>query len=132
MGGDGGRLGYWSVAKSIAVKFDLHNNNGEGPVSTGLYTNGAAPTIPAINLSTTGINLHSGDTFNSQLTYNGAKLTVVITDTVTNASATQTYTVNIPSVVGGPTAYVGFTGGSGGTSAIQDILTWTYAVASVN
>ena len=49
-----------------------------------------------------------------QLTYNGATLTVVITDTVTNATATQTYTVNIPAIVGGETAYVGFTGGSGG------------------
>ena len=60
------------------------------------------------------------------MTYNGATLTVVITDTVTNASATQTYTVNIPAVIGGPTAYVGFTGGTGGSTAIQDILNWSY------
>ena len=33
------------------------------------------------------------------------------TDTNTNASATQTYNVNIPAIVGGTTAYVGFTGG---------------------
>ena len=75
------------------------------------------PTLPAIDLSSTGINLHSGDIFNAQLTYNGTMLTVVITDTVTNASATQTYTVNIPAIVGGPTAYVGFTGGTGGLTA---------------
>ena len=50
----------------------------------------------------TGINLHSGDIFNAQLTYDGATLTVVITDTVTKASATQTYTVDIPAIVGSP------------------------------
>ena len=118
--GSGG-LGYGGIPNSVAVKFDLYSNSTEGPDSTGLYTNGATPTIPSINLSSTGINLHSGDLFNAQLTYNGTTLTVVITDTVTNASATQTYTVNIPAVVGGPTAYGGFTGSSGFDTAIQEI-----------
>ena len=130
LGTVGGGLGYGGIPTSVAVKFDLYNNAGEGPDSTGLYTNGAVPTVPAINLSSTGINLHSGDIFNAQLTYNGATLTVVITDTVTNASATQTYTVNIPAIVGGPTAYVGFTGGTGGITAVQDILNWTYSPTS--
>ena len=80
----------------MAVKFDLYNNSGEGADSTGLYINGAIPTVPAIDLSSTGINLHSGDIFNAQLSYDGITLTVVITDTVTNATATQTYTVDIP------------------------------------
>ena len=126
LGNAGEYLGYGGIANSVAVKFDLYNNAGEGPDSTGLYTDGADPTIPAINLSSTGINLHSGDIFNAQMTYNGATLTVVITDTVTNATATQTYTVNIPAIVGGPTAYVGFTGGTGGSTAIQEILNWSY------
>ena len=74
---------------------------------------GASPTIPAVDLSSTGINLHSGDTLKAKLTYNGTVLTVIIRDTVTNVSATQTYTVNIPAIVGGLTAYVGFTGSTG-------------------
>ena len=124
--GEGG-LGYTGIAQSVAVKFDLYSNEGEGPDSTGLYTDGAAPIMPSINLSSTGINLHSGDIFNAHLSYNGATLVVVITDTVTNATATQSYTVNIPALVGGSTGYVGFTGGSGGATAIQDILNWSYA-----
>jgi len=36
--------------------------------------------------------------------------------------------INIPQIVGGNTAYVGFTGGTGGLSASQKILTWTYNV----
>ena len=88
------------MPNSVAIKFDLYNNLGEGPDSTGIYTNGAAPILPAINLTGTGIHLHSGDPFNAQLVYDGTTLTVVITDKVTNASATQSYTVNIPSIVG--------------------------------
>ncbi len=132
LGGGGGYLGYGLIPKSMAIKFDLFNNDGEGPNSTGLYLNGAAPTVPAINLTGTGINLHSGDTFNAQLTYNGTTLTVVIADTVTNASTTQNYTVNIPSIVDGPTAYVGFTAGTGGLAAIQNILNWTFTPSAIN
>ncbi len=126
VGGDGEWLGC-GVPKSVAVKFDLYNNAGEGPDSTGLYISGAIPTVPAIDLSSTGINLHSGDVFNAQLSYDGITLTVVVTDTVTNATATQTYTVDIPALVGATTAYVGFTGGTGGGTAVQEILNWTYS-----
>ena len=131
-------LGYATIAHSAAIKFDLHNNQGEGPDSTGLYTNGATPTVPSINLLSTGINLHSGDPFHAQLDYDGITLTVILTDTVTKTSATQTYNINIPSIIGGPTAYVGFTaatgwnGGNGGGTAVQDILDWTYTVEAGN
>jgi hypothetical protein len=122
-----GSLGYGSMGNSVAVKFDLSSNAGEGPDSTGLYTGGATPTVPSTDLSSTGIDLHSGDIFNAQLAYNGTTLKVLITDTVTGASASQSYTVNIPSMVGGPTAYVGFTASTSGSTATQDILNWTYS-----
>jgi hypothetical protein len=130
LGAEGGSLGYGGIPTSVAVKFDLYSNAGEGPNSTGLYTDGAVPTVPAIDLSATGLNLHSGDEFSAQLTYSGTTLTVVITDLVTSATSTQTYTVNIPALVGGSTAYFGFTAGSGGSTAIQKILTWSYSAIS--
>jgi hypothetical protein len=34
--------------------------------------------------------------------------------------------VNLPQLVGGTTAYVGFTGGTGGLTASEDIEGWTY------
>jgi hypothetical protein len=126
VGAWGGSLGYGGIPNSVAIKFDLYSNAGEGPDSTGLYLNGAMPTVPATNLAASGIDLHSGDIFNVQVTYNGATLTVVITDTVTKVSATQTYNVDIPAAVGGLTAYAGFTGGTGGAAAVQDILNWSY------
>ena len=134
LGLSGGGLGYGpdntaesgGIAQSVAIKFDLDNNQGEGNDSTGLYIDGAAPTTPAIDLSSSGIDLHNGDVFRVNMTYDGTTLTVVITDTNTGAKATQSYTIDIPDTVGGDTAYVGFTGGTGGDTATQNILTWTF------
>ncbi|HEV3081337.1 MAG TPA: fibronectin type III domain-containing protein [Gemmataceae bacterium] len=127
LGASGGGLGYAGIAKSVAVKFDLYNNAGEGADSTGEYTNGASPTVPAIDLSATGINLHSGDVFQVVMGYDGTTLDVTITDTSTKVSVSQAYTVNIPQVIGSDTGYVGFTGGTGGATAVQNILTWVYS-----
>jgi hypothetical protein len=129
----GGGLGYGpgapggtpGIPTSVAVKFDLFQNAQEGNNSTGLYTNGASPTSPAITLGG-GVNLHSGDIFQVHMTYNGTTLTMTITDTVTNATFTNAWTINIPGTVGGSTAFVGFTAGTGGQTATQEIITWTY------
>ena len=64
LGSDGGGLGFATIPNSVAIKFDIYNNAGEGPDSTGLYFNGAMPTVPAINLTGSGIDLHSGDYMN--------------------------------------------------------------------
>ncbi|HEX2714661.1 MAG TPA: S8 family serine peptidase, partial [Candidatus Acidoferrales bacterium] len=83
LGGTGGGLGFGpdpgqpngpKIGKSVAIKFDLFSNAGEGTNSTGLFTNGATPTTPAINLTPSGVNLHSGHTFNMHMTYNGTTL----------------------------------------------------------
>ena len=60
------------------------------------------------------------------MTYDGTTLKVTITDTTTNVSASESYTVNIPGIIGGSTGYVGFTGGTGGLTAMQSILNWIY------
>ena len=73
------------------------------------------------------VNLHSGDVFNVHITYSGTTLTMTITDATIPANTfTTNWTVNIPSTVGANTAYAGFTGGTGGQTATQDILSWTF------
>jgi hypothetical protein len=129
----GGGLGYGpdtpggtpGIPASIAVKFDLYSNAGEGTNSTGLYTNGASPTTPATTFAG-GVNLHSGDVFNAHVTYNGTTLTLTVTDASTPTETfTTSWAVNIPSIVGANTAFVGFTGGTGGSTATQEIINWT-------
>jgi hypothetical protein len=139
LGQSGGALGYGPVdggstggiAKSVALKFDLYSNAGEGPDSTGLYTGGVAPTATgSVDLRPTGLDLHSGDVINVALSYSGGVLTEVLTDTTTGVSATQTYTVDIAGAVGASSAYVGFTAGTGYSTAVQDIRSWTYSVTA--
>jgi sugar lactone lactonase YvrE len=133
LGSPGGGLGYGlpgiglsgpSITNSIAVKFDLHSNDGEGSSSTGLYVNGAAPTTPSINLLPAGINLHSGHVFHVELVYDGSVLTLTITDKSTNATASYPFTVDIAGILGGPTAFAGFTGGTGEKATVETILDW--------
>ena len=66
--------------------------------------------------------------FSVTLTYDGTMLTETITDTATKAMFSRSYAVDIASLVGSNVAYVGFTGGTGDLTAIQDIQTWTYEV----
>jgi hypothetical protein len=129
----GSNLGYGGppgIGTSVAVKFDLHSNAGEGVNSTGLYTNGATPTVPATTLGG-GVNLHSGDIFQTHVNYDGTTLSMTITDTAVPADIfTITFPINIPTTVGASTAFVGFTAGTGGSTATQEILNWTYTAAA--
>lgn len=139
IGSTGGGLGYGTdpgnhissgertISNSIAIKFDLYSNSGEGADSTGLYENGASPTMPAIDLTNSGIDLHNGDLYHARLVYDGSVLTLTISDTTNPAATFSTqFTVDIPTVIGSPTAFVGFTGGTGGLAAIQEITQWSF------
>jgi hypothetical protein len=145
LGPPGGGLGYGSdtvgvgggLPRSMAIKFDFFNNSGEGINSTGIFTGGRSPTVrqpglgagfpdTSITLDGTGINLASTHPFRVTLSYDGTTLTETITDTVTSATFTTNYVVDIPALVGSDVAYVGFTGGTGGLSAVQDVSSWTF------
>jgi hypothetical protein len=134
LGPAGGGLGYGAglpgrppgLPNSVAVKFDMWSNAGEGNDSTGLYINGASPTVPAVDLTGTGVVLNNGNTFDAHISYDGTTLYLTITDLVTGASVTRTFVIDIPTTIGGTAAYVGFTGGTGGLTASQKILTWTF------
>jgi len=134
LGSLGGGLGYGpdqpggapGIGRSVAIKLDLYDNAGEGVDSTGLYRNGASPTIPSVNLSSSGVDLHSGHAFDVHVTYDGATLAMTIADASTGATASASFPVDIPATIGSTTAYAGFTGGTGGLFAIQEILSWTF------
>ncbi len=135
----GGGLGYEGIGSSVAVKFDLYDDVGEGIDSTGFYTDGAAPMLPSVDMSDSGINLHSSDILHAHITYDGTILTLTLIDTVTSASFTTSTAINIPGIVGGNNAYVGFTGSASaasasgpGATATQTILNWTYVSSSAS
>ena len=139
LGGTGGGLGYGpsniggtgGIPNSVAVTFSLYGNNDGAPNNTGLYTDGTSPASTAgPSMTSSGVNLHTTDVFNVQISYNGTNLTMTITDATTKATFTQAWPINIPTTVGGDTAYVGFTGGTGGLTSIQQVLNWTYSTGA--
>jgi hypothetical protein len=135
LGGPGSGLGYGpdnggggnqSIAKSVAVRFAVDNvASSKGVSLTGLLVNGAS-VDGGISLASTGINFNSGNVYEAVIEYEALTMKVKVTDLATSASSTRTYTVDVAKAVGGPTAYVGFTGGAGAFTAQQLIGSWKY------
>jgi hypothetical protein len=119
---------------SVLVRFDLYNNStGAGGANlTGFYSGGVdpQPPQPEYDMAPSGINMESGHMMKATLTYNGTVLTETVTDTVTGATYINSYSADVPTLVGGHTALVGFGGSSGGASVTQNIQSWTYTVES--
>jgi hypothetical protein len=131
LGGTGGQMGYFGIGSSIFVKID---NYGGGIVysATGLYLNGADPSNTANDVDlepAPTIDFQSGHDFNCVMSYDGTTLTVTFTDLSNNNVRTQNYLVNIPTQLGGSTGFVGFSGGTGGLNAVQEVVTWIYVTA---
>src|SRR5262249_936619 len=126
VGGGGGGLGYTGIGQSLSVRFRNF------PTETGLGTNGnfgPGVSMPGFDFNASA-QATPPHTFTVTLAYDGTNLTETITNNnVPSQTFTTTYpNVNLPGLVGGNTAWVGFTGGTGGLNAQQDIQTWTYSV----
>ena len=68
----------------------------------------------------------NGNLYNVKAVYEGTNLQVTITNVNTAEVDERNYTVDIPAIVGGSTAYVGFTAGCGATSSTVKIPYWIY------
>ena len=116
----------FGLLNSVALAFSQYAIGSDPSNGVGLYTNGADPYGSQVP---TGLTFNT--TFNVTLTYNGSTLSLSMQATNGGTIFTRSWTINIPSTVGANTAYVGFTGGSGGGAhAVQAIQSWTYTAAS--
>jgi hypothetical protein len=131
LGGDSAGLGYQDIKKSVAVKFNFYNYDNEGSDSTGIYTNGESPVLPTVDISPSGIQVGGGDAIQATITYDGTTLWLHLLDGVTNDTFDWSAPIDIPQVIGANSAYVGFTGGTGGLTSSQKLLTWTYSTQAV-
>ena len=109
------------MINSVAVKFDLSGANaqtnypaGRSPNATGLYINGgpAQALVPEMDLNPSGINLSQRRHHGGHIVYDGSILTMTLRDTVTNAQFRTSWPIDIPSIMGSNSAWVGFTGGT--------------------
>jgi hypothetical protein len=128
VGAAGGGLGYEGLRNSVAIKFDLQNNQGEGTNSTGLFTEGDGPYKKgSLDLTRSGINLHSGGVYEARLRYARRRLSLTIVDVAkTTTRFHKKFAINIPAVIGASKAHAGFTAATGGAGGQQDILSWSW------
>jgi fibronectin-binding autotransporter adhesin len=123
IGGGGGGLGYVGIPNSAAVEFNIYTGGGQ-PVGTTYAVNAAGGYTPSAP-----VDLASGNPIQITLTYNPLDLTITETlvDMVTRSSYTNTFTgVDLPTVVGGTTGFIGFTGATGGAVALQTISNFSF------
>jgi uncharacterized protein (TIGR03118 family) len=133
-------LGYGGIGNSVGITFGAAIPS-TGVSSTGLFHDGVYPTDKPVApdvfqpLKGTGIDFTTGSedpngphTFQATLSYHGTTLTETITDQTTGASFSRSYTnVDLPTSVGGGTAFVGFGAGTDGRVATIALESWTYS-----
>lgn len=118
-----------SIQKSIAVVFNASAGGAIGNSMVGCYLNGGpyvnSGIFPLQDMAPQGIDLYSGNAMSARITYDGTMLTLYLTDTVTGKKARFDWKVDIPTIVGADTAYIGFGGGT--IPAGQQVVpSWSY------
>jgi autotransporter-associated beta strand protein len=127
LGGGGGSLGYQALANSVALGTSVYSGNGVGGRGIRIYENGnpvnnasnnngnfAAPGSVAL----IGASGNTSNPINYSLTYDATAMTLAVTLTDTTANTTFSNTFNLgntlQSIIGNPTAFIGFTDATGG------------------
>ena len=149
LGSAGGGIGYAGVPNSVAIEFDTYNNGpGDGnssnhvSIDTGgsltntdlsnVYGNpscGFSNGSPAQNPNTANGCMSNGHLWTGLISYDGANLTVSVQDPAesSNFIAINSFAINIASILGTNTAFVGFTSATGAGHENHDITDWTFA-----
>jgi hypothetical protein len=119
LGGAGGGLGYSGITPSVALEMNIYNGAG-----LSFRNNGAtgAPYDP-----TTPVDFASGNPIDVTVIYNNGVLQASFSEPATSATFTTNIVVDLPSLVGADTAYVGFTGADGGAVSTQKVSNFTWA-----
>jgi hypothetical protein len=119
LGNPGGDLGVSGISPSAELEINIFNGH---TIGTNFQTGGA---ISGFN-ATGPVNVASGDPIQFSLTYNGSTLSETLTDLTTSATFNTTYSTDLASVLGGGTAFVGFTGGTGAGTSEQVISNFVF------
>jgi len=145
LGTGGGGIGYLGVSgNSVGIEFDTYNNgssDGNSSNHIGINTNGGlqdSNLTNAYGVSTCNFGgssyksagcMSNGDLWTVNMSYNGSALTVSLNDPAegTAFTALNTVPLNLVSILGQNTAFVGFSSGTGGGWENHDIVNWTFS-----
>ena len=114
-----------TITPSAAVQFGIWEFSGQGR-GTLLSFNGNPGASGQYRVPGT-ITPYDGDPISVVLTYNGTTLSETLTDTITHATYNTSYAANLPAVLGGTSAYIGFCGGTGAAIADQTITNFLFS-----
>jgi hypothetical protein len=120
LGAGGGSLGYVGIQPSVGLEFNIYTPN---TVGYKFVTN----ILGSPYLSTSPVVLNSGNPIDVGLVYDGQSLTMNLTNQVTLATFSTTLLVGDLTIpVGGETAFVGVTGGTGATFSLQTVSSFSF------
>jgi hypothetical protein len=128
--GDGGSgLGYSGKAgPSFALCFDIYQYSANPRNAPGYAwcTNGVAPAAVVNPMrSTSPVSLLSTTSIDVSLVYFNGQLTLTM-DQGGNVFQNVINSINLPAMLNGNTAYVGFSGGDGGIASWQDVSNFSF------
>ncbi|MDF1870960.1 MAG: L-type lectin-domain containing protein [Phycisphaerales bacterium] len=131
LGSVGQGIGYAGIGTSLGVEFDTwHNsaNNDPSQSHVGVNLNGSVnhnSGLPTADI--TGPELDDGDQWFAWIDYDGTNLEVRLSLIDSRPiDALISYELDLVSVLGQETAFVGFTSATGAAWANHDILNWSY------
>lgn len=130
VGAAGEGIGYTGIAPSVGVEFDTFDNGfsrGDPDGNhVGINVNG---TVASVVLTTEPTRFNDADVWNAWVDYNSAtaELEVRWALGITRPDNAQlSYTLNLASLLGQDTAFVGFTSATGAGYGNHVILAWEY------
>jgi len=129
-GGAGAQLGYGGITPSVAFEMDIYSGDAGGTGINWAVNGVTAGTGGAPNGGTGPVNINSGDPIAVELyySYGAGQLWVKLADSAASATFVTNYVVgNLSTILGGNFAYIGFTGATSGSDAVQQISNFSFS-----
>ena len=128
IGGGGGGLGYQGISPSVGVEFDtFHNSFDPDTNHVGIDINGNVDSNSQGNTVFVSPRFDDGNLWSAWIDYDGTTLEVRTNQTgVRPVAALLSVNIDIATIIGQATAFVGFTAGTGSAYANHDIVSWEY------
>lgn len=135
IGQSGEGMGFLGIGNaSLGVEFDTFLNSNRGDLDSnhiGIDTAGSVNSVAKTAAGAITPDFDNGTKWTSWVDYNGTTLEVRVSNTGTRpTSPNLSYAISSASMqtlLGGTSAFVGFTAGTGGAYANHDIVAWTFA-----
>ena len=126
LGGSGGDMGYGGINHSVGVGFDTFQNSWDADSNHAEIIKNGDVTNELSHLFVSP-NFDDGNLWHAWVDYDGTTLQVRANETgVYPATPLLSLSIDIPTILGQNTAYVGFTAGTGAAWGNHDITSWTY------